>query len=147
MTVESLPLPSSNGLQVNQFHFSILDSARFIVVTYFSFSILLDHYKLFATSTVFFTSGLVLFSSKLFWTNGDQGWLKAYDILSNSTEERYFIDASQNFLLDLDDVVPLGHLSLQTDLIACSFLIALSRLQFHLIIYHFVFHPSIEESI
>ena len=37
MTVESLPLPSSNGLQVNQFHFSILDSARFIVVTYFNF--------------------------------------------------------------------------------------------------------------
>ena len=96
---------------------------------------------------MFFTSGLVLFSSKLFWTNGDQGWLKAYDILSNSTEERYFIDASQNFLLDLDDVVPLGHLSLQTDLIAYSFLIVLFRLQFHLIIYHFVFHPSSEESI
>ena len=37
MTVESLPLLSSNGLQVNQFHFSILDSARFIVVTYFNF--------------------------------------------------------------------------------------------------------------
>ena len=83
-----------------------------------------SNFDLFSTIIVFLTSGLVLFSSKLFWTNGDQGWLKAYDILTNSTEERYFIDASQTLLLDLDDIVPLGHLSLLTDLIACSFLIA-----------------------
>ena len=78
-------------------------------------------------SSVILTSGLVLFSSKLFWTSGDQGWLKAYDILSNSTEERYFTDASLTSLSDLDDIIPLGHLSLLTDLIACSFLIVLSR--------------------
>ena len=58
------------------------------VETHFKLLTLLYHHNLFTPIIVFFTSGLVLFSSKLFWTSGDQGWLKAYDILSNSTEER-----------------------------------------------------------
>ena len=40
--------------------------------------------------------------------------------------------------LDLDDIAPLGHLSLLADLIACSFLIAPFRSHPYLIIYHFV---------
>jgi len=43
-----------------------------------------------ATSQQMLPTGLLLFTSKLFWTSGDQGWLKAHDILSNDTEERAF---------------------------------------------------------
>ena len=37
--------------------------------------------------------GLLLFTSKLCWTNREQGWLKAFDILDNSTEERWLFSA------------------------------------------------------
>merc|ERR1719234_1853598 len=43
-----------------------------------------------ATSQQMQPTGLLLFTSKLFWTSGDQGWLIAHDILSNSAEERAF---------------------------------------------------------
>merc|ERR1719430_574532 len=43
-----------------------------------------------ATSQQMRPTGLLYFTSKLFWTSGEQGWLKAHDILSKSTEERAF---------------------------------------------------------
>ena len=45
---------------------------------------------LIGTSQQMHPAGLLLFTGKLFWTTGNQGWLKAYDSLANSSEERVF---------------------------------------------------------
>merc|ERR1711970_1191219 len=42
--------------------------------------------------------GLVLSMSKLYWTNGEEGWLNAYDILSDSTARSFALPVGAHSL-------------------------------------------------